>query len=93
MVGAIFSMRVTLASVAVASTAVMLRLSGSSFVGFLSSEVPRMYGSLLSWLTPPYLYFIINGIIISIAASSRFQKAVTEEVDPAQNENRWRPWT
>ncbi|KAJ0983716.1 hypothetical protein J5N97_011971 [Dioscorea zingiberensis] len=46
-----------------------------------------MYGSLLSWLTPPYLYFIINGIIISIAASSRFQKAVTEEVDPAQNEH------
>ncbi|KAJ0966013.1 hypothetical protein J5N97_027151 [Dioscorea zingiberensis] len=72
---AILSVRTAIASAGVVSTAVILRLTGPSIVDFLSAAVPRIYGSLLSWLTPPYLYFVINGIIISIAASSRFHMA------------------
>lgn len=67
------------ASVAVLSTAVMLHFSGPSIVHFASAEIPKIYGSLISWLTPPYLYFVVNGIIISIAASSRFLKSGSDD--------------
>lgn len=74
---AILSVRTAIASAGVLSTAVLLRFAGPSIVGFLSAEVPRVYSSLFSWLTPPYLYFVINCIIISIAASSRFHMTAT----------------
>ncbi|XP_039169755.1 uncharacterized protein LOC104445350 [Eucalyptus grandis] len=32
---------------------------------------PLLWLSLLSWLEPPYIYLVINGIIVTIAASSR----------------------
>lgn len=63
----------------VVSTAVMLHFYGPSMVEFASSEIPKMYGLLISWLTPPYLYFVINGIIISIAASSRFHSSGSDD--------------
>lgn len=80
---AAMEMRMALVWAIVALTAVMFWLSGLGILSFLSSEVPRMYGSLLSWLVPPYLYIIINGIILSIAASSRFHKVAAEDVDLA----------
>lgn len=46
-----------------------------SIAEFASSELPRMYGSFLTWLTPPYLYFFVNCIIVTIAATSHFQKS------------------
>ncbi|CAL9071491.1 unnamed protein product, partial [Musa textilis] len=58
----------------VVTMAVALRLAGPTVVWFLAAEVPRAYASALAWLRPPYLYLVINGIIISIAAASRFQK-------------------
>lgn len=39
---------------------------------FSASHLPLIWASLLSWLKPPYLFFIVNGIIIGIAATSRF---------------------
>ncbi|KAJ3670265.1 hypothetical protein LUZ60_010589 [Juncus effusus] len=46
----------------------------------LSDWLPRAYVFVSSWLTPPYLYLIINGIILSIAASSRFSLSKSEAV-------------
>ncbi|KAJ6827315.1 putative translation initiation factor IF-2 [Iris pallida] len=69
------------ASAAVLAAAAAAHLFGPSMVLFGVSEVPRIYGSFLAWLTPPYLYFVINGIIISIAASSRFQKPGPDSAD------------
>ncbi|KAK1276270.1 hypothetical protein QJS04_geneDACA011827 [Acorus gramineus] len=77
-----FSAKAILASSAMLSTAVLLKLSVPSIVAFASSEAPRIWTSLLTWLTPPYLYVVINCIIISIAASSRFQKQ-NDDDDPA----------
>ncbi|KAA8519858.1 hypothetical protein F0562_014052 [Nyssa sinensis] len=41
---------------------------------FAVHEVPVIWSTLRSWLRPPYLYVIINGIIITIAATSRFHQ-------------------
>ncbi|KAL0407343.1 UNVERIFIED_CONTAM: hypothetical protein Slati_4048200 [Sesamum latifolium] len=41
-------------------------------------EVPVMWSVIVSWLKPPYLYIVINGIIITIAASSRFHQTQPE---------------
>ncbi|KAF5468690.1 hypothetical protein F2P56_012827 [Juglans regia] len=37
------------------------------------STLPRLWISLRSWLSPPYIYIIVNFIIITIATSSAFQ--------------------
>ncbi|XP_077211103.1 uncharacterized protein LOC143846532 [Tasmannia lanceolata] len=69
----IFSLKVILLSTGVLSMALVLKLSVPLLLDFLAYEIPLFWTTLLSWLTPPYLYFVINGIIITIAASSRFQ--------------------
>ncbi|KAI3955970.1 hypothetical protein MKW98_006330 [Papaver atlanticum] len=69
-----FSLKVLLISTGVLSMAIILKLSIPVVLEFMISEVPVFWSSLLSWLTPPYLYVIINGIIITIAASSRFHQ-------------------
>ncbi|KAF8413967.1 hypothetical protein HHK36_001964 [Tetracentron sinense] len=75
----ILSLKVLLFSVGVLSMAVILKLSVPVIFAFAVSEVPLLWSSLLSWLRPPYLYVVINGIIITIAASSRFQQKVDEQ--------------
>ncbi|KAG9452752.1 hypothetical protein H6P81_005656 [Aristolochia fimbriata] len=76
-------MKTLLLSTGVLSAALVLKLSLPTILSFLLYELPLLYGSLHSWLTPPYLYFVINGIIITIAASSRFQHKEDEAVEPA----------
>ncbi|KAM7254978.1 hypothetical protein ACFE04_020219 [Oxalis oulophora] len=39
---------------------------------FNSSSAPEIWTGICAWLKPPYLFVIINGIIIFIAASSKF---------------------
>ncbi|XP_020598664.1 uncharacterized protein LOC110038236 [Phalaenopsis equestris] len=72
----LLSMKIVGASAAVLTSAVALWFATPPVTEFLADEGPLLYKSIAAWLTPPYLYFIINGIIISIAATSRFQKTV-----------------
>lgn len=74
----IFSIKTLLLSTAALSAALLFSLSLPIVRHFLTSVVPQIWSSLLSWLTPPYLYFVINGIIISIVASSKFQQQQQE---------------
>lgn len=68
------SLRVALMSTRLLSLAMILKLSVLPFVTvFVVSELPIMYSSVISWLQSPYLYFVINCIIISILASSNLQ--------------------
>ncbi|KAK9268264.1 hypothetical protein L1049_010707 [Liquidambar formosana] len=64
----ILSLKVLLISTGVVSMAVILKAS----VPVMLQSAPVMWSSFRSWLKPPYLYVVINCIIITIAASSRF---------------------
>ncbi|RZC68405.1 hypothetical protein C5167_031643 [Papaver somniferum] len=77
-----FSLKVLLISTGVLSMAILLKVSVPVVLEFLISEIPVFWSSILSWLTPPYLYVIINGIIITIAASSRFHQNKNQEFKP-----------
>ncbi|CAL9107181.1 unnamed protein product [Musa textilis] len=75
-------LKAALTSAAVVATmAVMLLHAGPPIRRLLVTEAPRAYASLLAWLTPPYLYFVLNAIILSIAAASRFHKPSTDSTD------------
>nr|GEY58838.1 hypothetical protein [Tanacetum cinerariifolium] len=43
-----------------------------SILTFAVNDIPLLCSTILSWLRPPYLYVIINIIIITIIATSRF---------------------
>ncbi|RZR79504.1 hypothetical protein BHM03_00005234 [Ensete ventricosum] len=71
-----------LASAAVVvTTAVMLLHAGPPIRRLLVTEAPRAYASLLAWLAPPYLYFVLNAIILFIAAASRFHGPSADSTD------------
>ena len=70
----LLSLKVALISTGVVSMAVILKQSVTVMSEFSVSGVPVMWSSFRSWMKPPYLYVILNGIIITIAASSKFQK-------------------
>ncbi|KAL5730059.1 hypothetical protein ACHQM5_002932 [Ranunculus cassubicifolius] len=74
----ILGLKVLVTSSAIFSVSVILKLFVPVFMQFLISEVPMIWSSVLSWLRPPYLYVVINGIIITIAASSRFSQKIDE---------------
>ncbi|XP_022985244.1 uncharacterized protein LOC111483295 [Cucurbita maxima] len=75
----ILSLKILLVSTGVLSMAVFLKLSVPVVSDFIVSEIPSIWTCFLSWLTPPYLYLLINCIIISIVASSKFQPKLEDD--------------
>lgn len=45
--------------------------------------IPAMWSAVLSWMKPPYLYIIVNGIILTIAVSSRFHRSQPDTPPPS----------
>ncbi|KAJ7968474.1 Cotton fiber expressed protein [Quillaja saponaria] len=83
----LLSLKVLLISFGVIFMALGLKLSVPMVLEFSVSHVPVMWNFFLSWLKPPYLYIVINGIIISIAASWRFHQNngdQTEQTPPSE---------
>ncbi|XP_044496489.1 uncharacterized protein LOC123218901 [Mangifera indica] len=66
--------KVTLMSAGVLTFALFCKVSVPMIMDFSASKTPVLWSSFLSWLKPPYLYIIINCIIVGIVASSRFFK-------------------
>ncbi|KAK9714752.1 hypothetical protein RND81_06G117200 [Saponaria officinalis] len=67
----IMSIKIILISTAI----LLLSTTLPRLLAAASSELPAILTAVKSWLRPPYLYFIINGIIITIVASSRLHHA------------------
>ncbi|XAR67529.1 hypothetical protein NMG60_11002311 [Bertholletia excelsa] len=70
------SLKVGLISISVMCVALMLKLSVPALTQFAFSEIPSIWNFFVSLLRPPYLYVVINGIIITIVASSKLQQKV-----------------
>ncbi|KAG7588040.1 hypothetical protein ISN44_As07g004000 [Arabidopsis suecica] len=75
MVSSMMTVKAVLISSGVATVALLLKLSIPVAVDFSVSRAPILWSSLLSWLKPPYLYVVTNGIIITIVASSKYYRS------------------
>ncbi|KAL8141354.1 hypothetical protein V2J09_007375 [Rumex salicifolius] len=60
----------------VLSTAMMLKLSLPVFIEFLNCEIPYLWSIAVIWLKPPYLYLVLNCIILTIVASTKLQPQI-----------------
>ncbi|ERN09382.1 uncharacterized protein LOC18437526 [Amborella trichopoda] len=66
------------------STLLLLKLSLPNLSSFLQTSIPGLWLCFRACLSPPYLYIIVNCIIITIAASSSFQKNRSESKEVAE---------
>ncbi|KAK8585291.1 hypothetical protein V6N13_139225 [Hibiscus sabdariffa] len=66
------SLKVLFISTGILGIALGFKISVPLVLEFCVSQAPLWWSTFRSWLRPPYLYVIINGIIITIVASSRF---------------------
>ncbi|KAL2334353.1 hypothetical protein Fmac_015566 [Flemingia macrophylla] len=72
---AMWAAKFVLMSMGVISTLVLLKVAIVPYTFHLIlSTLPQFWVSLRSWLTLPFLYIIVNFIIITIAASSKINK-------------------
>ncbi|XVF04088.1 hypothetical protein REPUB_Repub05bG0051500 [Reevesia pubescens] len=71
-------LKTALISIGIISVAVLFKVSAPLVTEFITSGIPSIYNLIFSFLRPPYLYLVINFIIISIVASSKFQSQKQE---------------
>ncbi|CAI9783854.1 unnamed protein product [Fraxinus pennsylvanica] len=59
-----------------------IKFSSLFIVHFVFNQLPVIWSIILPWTKPPYLYIIMNCIIITIAAASRFHKTTSSPSIP-----------
>ena len=68
---AIWAVKLVLLSVGIISTFILFKVALIPYTfNLILSTLPSAWISLRGWLSPPYIYIIVNFIIITIAASS-----------------------
>ena len=79
------SLKTALISTGIISVAILFKASAPSITEFITSGIPSTYSLILSFMRPPYLYLLINCIIISIVASTKLQaqKPETTQHNPS----------
>ncbi|KAK8527357.1 hypothetical protein V6N13_085191 [Hibiscus sabdariffa] len=85
MANLMLSLKTALISTGIISLAVLFKVSAPFVTEFVTSGIPSTYGFIVSFLRPPYLYLLINCIIISIVASSKLQarKPESTQLNPS----------
>ncbi|XP_010430141.1 PREDICTED: uncharacterized protein LOC104714462 [Camelina sativa] len=86
MVSWMMTIKAVLLSSGVASVVTLLKVSVPVAVDFSVSQAPILWSSLLSWLKPPYLYVVTNGIIITIVASSKYYRSHHDRHEEEEDE-------
>ncbi|KAL3508616.1 hypothetical protein ACH5RR_028017 [Cinchona calisaya] len=76
------SLKLIFISTTVLTAAVALKLSVPAITDFAVTDLPSIYNGFVSWLRPPYLYLVINCIIITIVASSKLQFKLVHDDSP-----------
>ncbi|XP_073279934.1 uncharacterized protein [Primulina huaijiensis] len=79
----ILSSKLLLISAGVVTLAVGFKF----YVPFTVGEIPLILSVVLSWLKPPYLYVIINAIIVVIIVSSRFHWSPSDQSSSVRSEH------
>lgn len=75
---AIWTAKLVLMSMGIISTLVLFKVAIIPYTfHLLLSTLPRLWVSARSWLSLPFIYIIVNFIIITIAASSNFHHKTT----------------
>ncbi|KAI4347357.1 hypothetical protein L6164_008173 [Bauhinia variegata] len=70
---AVWASKLVLMSMGIISTVILLKVAIIPFTfELVVSTFPQLWVSARSWLSPPFVYIIVNFIIITIAASSNF---------------------
>ncbi|XVE50392.1 hypothetical protein DITRI_Ditri01bG0158900 [Diplodiscus trichospermus] len=80
MASLMLSLKTALISTGIISVAVLFQVSAPFVTEFITSGIPSTYSLIISFLRPPYLYLLINCIIISIVASSKLQAQKPENL-------------
>lgn len=79
----LLSLKVGVLTFSVLCAAMVLKISLPAVTEFTSSDLLSIWTVVMTWLRPPYLYVVINGIIITIVASSKLQHhKVTVDLPP-----------
>ncbi|XP_047323832.1 uncharacterized protein LOC124927462 [Impatiens glandulifera] len=68
----ILSLKLILITSGVLYLTMMIKFSVPFIINFIFYQLPILWFHFSTWLRPPYLYVLLNGIIITIAATSRF---------------------
>ncbi|XP_077247163.1 uncharacterized protein LOC143886878 [Tasmannia lanceolata] len=76
---AIWTVRISFLLIGIISTVLLLKNAIPYSLNLIVSSLPRFWSSFRGWLSPPYLYVIVNFIIITIAASSSFQQKLSDK--------------
>ncbi|CAL5200817.1 unnamed protein product [Lathyrus oleraceus] len=66
------SLKLALISTGILSTAVALKLTVPVVSHFILNEAPTIWSFTLTCFTPPYLYLLLNLIILTIVVTSKF---------------------
>ncbi|XP_058090262.1 uncharacterized protein LOC131236817 [Magnolia sinica] len=83
---AIWTVKLAFFSIGIISTVVLLKHSIPYSLDLFISTLPRVWIFFHSWLSPPYLYILMNVIIITIAASSKFHQKLSEKKNESKEE-------
>lgn len=78
----ISSVKLILISFGIVSLAMAIKFSTPFIVHFVFNQLPVIWSIILPWTKPPYIYIIVNCIIITIAATSRFHQTTSSPSIP-----------